>query len=155
MPSTHHTAMGLSSPSSATILVALVLMSFLYVRNWRRIQRAPAGAIPGWRLASFLFGISLIWAALGSPLVAYQHDLLTVHMIQHLLLMTFAPALVLMGEPLLAFWHGLPRLGKIVLGPLFRRPSAQRFGRTLSRPALCWIVSASILMGWHVPALFT
>src|ERR1700732_1806940 len=131
MPSTHHTAMGLSSSPSATILVALVLMSFLYVRSWRRMQRASASAIPGWRLASFLFGMSLVWAALGSPLVAYDHDLLTVHMIQHLLLMIFAPALILLGEPLLVFWHGLPRFGKIVLGSLFRRPFAQRFGRAL------------------------
>src|SRR5882672_6393577 len=125
MPSTHHTPIGLSLPSSATMLVALVLMSILYVRSWRRMQRASGSAIPGWRLASFLFGMSLVWAALGSPLVAYDHDLLTVHMIQHLLLMTFAPALILLGEPLLAFWHGLPRFGKIVLGPLFRRPLVQ------------------------------
>jgi len=156
MPSTHHTAaMGLSSSSSPTILVALVLISFLYVRSWRRMQRASARAIPGWRLASFLFGMSLVWAALGSPLVAYDHDLLTVHMIQHLLLMTFAPALILLGEPLLAFWHGLPRFGKIVLEPLLRQPLVQRLGRTLSRPASCWIVSALTLLGWHVPALFT
>jgi putative membrane protein len=152
----HHTAaMGLSSSSSATIIVALVLVSLLYVRSWRRMQRASASAIPGWRLASFLFGMSLVWGALGSPLVAYEHDLLTVHMIQHLLLMTFAPALILLGEPLLLFWDGLPRFGKIVLSPLFRRPLARQFGRALSRPALCWIVSASTLMGWHVPALFT
>jgi putative membrane protein len=155
MPSTHHSAMGLSSSPSATILVALVLMSFLYVRSWLRMQRASASAIPGWRLASFLFGMSLVWAALGSPLVAYDHDSLTVHMIQHLLLMTFAPALILLGEPLHAFRHGLPRFGKIVLGPLFRRPLVQRFAHKLSRPALCWSVSALTLMGWHVPALFT
>jgi putative membrane protein len=155
MPSTHHTAMELSSSSSAAILAALVLMSFLYVRRWLRTQRASANAIPGWRLASFLFGMSLVWAALGSPLVAYDHDLLTVHMIQHLLLMTFAPALILLGEPLLAFWHGLPRFGKIVLGPLFRRPLVQRCSHKLSRPALCWSVSALTLVGWHVPALFT
>ncbi len=151
----HHTAMGLSSPSSATILVALVLMSFLYVCGWRRVQRASASAIPGWRLASFLFGMSLVWAALGSPLVAYDHDLLTVHMIQHLLLMTFAPALILMGEPLLAFWHGLPRFGKVVLSALFRQPLVQWFAHKLSRPALCWSASALTLIGWHVPALFT
>ena len=155
MPSTHHSAMGLSSSPSATILVALVLMSFLYVRSWLRMQRASASAIPGWLLASFLFGMSLVWAALGSPLVAYDHDLLTVHMIQHLLLMTFAPALILLSEPLLAFWHGSSRFGKIVLGPLFRRPLVQRFAHKLSRPALCWSVSALTLMGWHVPALFT
>src|SRR5580700_10216983 len=155
MPSTHHTAMGLSSSSSPTILVALVLMSFLYVCGWRRVRRASPSAIPGWRLASFLLGVSLVWAALGSPLVAYDHDLLTVHMIQHLLLMTFAPALILLGGPLLAFWYGVPRFGKIVLGPLFRRPFAERIGRTLSRPVLCWTVSAVALVGWHLPALFT
>jgi len=127
----------------------------LYVRGWRRVQQASGSVIPGWRLASFLLGMSFVWAALGSPLVAYDHDLLTVHMIQHLLLMTFAPPLILLGEPLLAFWDGLPRFGKIVLGPLFRRPLVQRCAHTFSRPALCWSVSALTLVGWHVPALFT
>src|SRR6266699_162884 len=117
MPSTHHTAMGLSSPSSVITLVAIVLVSFSYLRGWRRIRGVSASTIPAWRGASFLFGMSLVWGALGSPLVAYDHDLLTVHMIQHLLLMTFAPALILLGEPLLAFSHGLARLGKIMLGP--------------------------------------
>src|SRR6266850_8559959 len=154
MPSTHHTAIGLLSSSSATIVVALVLMSFLYVRSWRRIRGVSASTIPAWRVASFLFGTALVWGALGSPLVAYDHDLLTVHMIQHLLLMTFAPALILLGEPLLAFWHGLPRFGKIMLGPLFRRPLVQRFAHKLSRPALCWSISALTLVGWNVPALF-
>jgi putative membrane protein len=155
MPSTHHSAMGLSSLSSTILLVALVLVSFSYLLGWRRIRGVSASTIPAWRGASFVFGISLVWGALGSPLVAYDHDLLTVHMIQHLLLMTFAPALILLGEPLLVFWHGLPRFGKIVLGPLFRRPLVQRCAHKLSRPALCWSVSAMTLVGWHVPALFT
>ena len=154
MPPIHHTAMGLASPSSALIFV-LVLMSFLYMRGWRRMSRASANAIPAWQFASFLFGMSLVWAALGSPLIAYDHDLLTVHMIQHLLLMTFAPALILLGEPLLVFWHGLPRFAQVLRDQVFRRPLAQRFCRVLSRPALCWTVSALTLMGWHVPALFT
>jgi cytochrome c oxidase assembly factor CtaG len=97
----------------------------------------------------------LVWAALASPLVAYDHDLLTVHMIQHLLLMTFAPALILLGEPLIAFWHGMPRFERVVLGRLSRRRWVQWFGWALSRPALCWTVSALTLLGWHVPALFT
>lgn len=154
MSAAHHTPTAMSLSSSATFLV-LFVASFLYVRGWRRVFRASANAIPGWRLASFLFGMSLVWAALGSPLVAYDHDLLTVHMIQHLLLMTFAPALILLGEPLLVFWHGLPRPAQVLRDQVFRRPLAQRLGRALSRPALCWIVSASTLMGWHVPALFT
>jgi putative membrane protein len=151
----HHTGMGISSASSAIILVALVFVSLIYMRGWRRTLKVCASAIPAWRAASFLLGMSLVWGALGSPLVAYDHDLLTVHMIQHLSLMTFAPALILLGEPLLALWHGLPRSGKLKLGRLFRRPFAQWSAWAVSRPALCWIVSASTLMGWHVPALFT
>src|SRR5229473_1861792 len=154
MPPIHHTPMAMSLSSSATFLV-LIVASFLYVRGWRRMSRASANAITTWRLASFLFGVSLVWAALGSPLVAYDHELLTVHMIQHLLLMTVAPVLLLLGEPLLAFWHGLPRFGKVTLGPLLQRPVVQRFAWMLSRPALCWTVSALTLMGWHVPELFT
>src|SRR5215472_14358903 len=155
MPPIHHTAMRMSSASSATVLVVLVLVSFIYARGWRRMRGASANAIPPWRATSFLFGMSLVWGALGSPLVAYDHDLLTVHMIQHLLLMTFAPALILLGEPFLSFWHGLPRSGQNVFGALFRRPFVRRFGRVLSRPALCWIGSALTLLGWHVPVLFT
>ena len=150
-----HNAMELSSHSGAIILLALVLVSFWYARGWRRIREASANAISAWRFASFLLGMFLVWGALGSPLVAYDHDLLTVHMIQHMLLMTFAPALILMGEPLLAFWHGLPRFGRVVLSALFRKPLAHWFAHKLSRPALCWSVSALTLIGWHVPALFT
>jgi putative membrane protein len=154
MPPIDHTAMGLRSPSTATVLAALVFASSLYVRGWRRVRAASESAIPRWRAASFLIGGSLVWGAAGSPLVAFDHELLTVHMIQHLLLMTFAPALILLGEPLLALWHGLPRFGEVVLRPLLRRPLVRRFGRVLSRPVLCWTVSAASLVGWHVPALF-
>jgi cytochrome c oxidase assembly factor CtaG len=155
MPLEHHATMGMLSPRSASIFIALVLVSFIYVWGWRRVLGASASAIQAWRAASFLIGIFLVWVALGSPLVAYDHDLLTVHMIQHLLLMTFAPALILLGEPLLAFRHGLPRFGKGVLDPLLQRPLVQGFGRAVSRPSLCWTASALTLLGWHAPALFT
>src|ERR1700761_7524678 len=119
MPNAHYTVMGSSSPSSAIILVALVLVSVFYALGRRRLRRISAGSISAWPAPGFGFGLSLIWTALASPLFAYEHDLLTVHMIQHLLLMTIAPALILLGEPLLAFWQGLPRVGKIMLGPTF------------------------------------
>jgi len=154
MPLEPHTAMGISSPSSATILLVALLLSFLYMHGWRRIRGAWVGAILNWRAACFLLGVSLIWAALGSPLAAYDHDLLTVHMIQHLLLMTLAPPLILLGEPLLAFWQGLPRFGQDMAGLLVQLPFAQRFALAVTRPALCWAASALTLMAWHVPALF-
>jgi putative membrane protein len=154
MPPEPHNAMGMPPPSGATFLVVLILVSFLFMRGWRRIRGASVIAIPTWRAASFLFGVSLIWAALGSPLGTFDHDLLTVHMIQHLLLMTFAPALILLGEPLLAFWHGLPRFGQEMVGLLYQLSFVQRFARTVTRPSLCWTVSALTLLAWHVPVLF-
>jgi len=113
-----------------TVGLVLVFLTFVYGRS--------ANAIRTWRAASFLCGMFLVWVALGSPLVAYEHDLLTVHMIQHLLLMTVAPALILLGRP-----------------PVLQRPVVQRFAQTWFRPALCWTVAALTLVVWHVPAVFT
>ena len=137
------------------MIVVVVFLALVYVRGWLRLRSTFAQPIGAWHAASFLLGMFLVWGALGSPLVAYDHHLLTVHMIQHLLLMTVAPAFILLGEPLVGFWHGLPRFGRIVLDPLLQRPFAQRFARMVFRPAVCWTVSALTLVGWHVPALLT
>ena len=137
------------------MILVFIFLALAYVRGWVRLRSRSAQAVGGWRAGSFLLGMFLVWGALGSPLVAYDHHLLTVHMIQHLLLMTVAPALILMGEPLMAFWYGLPRSGHVVLSPLLQRPFVQRFALMLSRPALCWTASALTLVGWHVPALLT
>lgn len=95
------------------------------------------------------------WVALGSPVASYDHELLTFHMVQHLLLMTFAPAFILLGEPIQAFWNGGPQFARNALGRIFVCPLVHRLVRMLTKPALCWIVSALTLVGWHIPALFT
>jgi putative membrane protein len=132
-----------------------VVLALAYVRGWLRLRSNSAPAPGPWRAASFLVGVFMVWGALGSPLVAHDRHLLTVHMIQHLLLMTLAPALILMGEPLLVFRHGMPRSGQAGLDALLQRPVVQRSARILSRPALCWTVAALTLVVWHVPASFT
>src|SRR5262245_23979851 len=137
------------------MILVFIFLALGYVRGWLRLRSKSTQAVGAWRAVSFVFGLFLIWAALGSPLVAYDHHLLTAHMIQHLLLMTLAPALILLGEPPLVFWNGLPRIGRVVLGPLLRRRLIKRFALVVAQPALCWTVSALTLVGWHVPALLT
>ena len=51
----------------------------------------------------------LLWVAIGSPLSAFDDASLTVHMIQHILLMLVIPPLVLLGAPSLPLLHGLPQ----------------------------------------------
>jgi len=112
-------------------------------------------AIASWRAASFFVGLFLIWVALGSPLAAFDEELLTVHMVQHLLLMTVGSPLILLGAPLMPILHGLPRIFVQSLRPLFRWPPIRRVWRVLSKPAVCWLAGAAALVGWHVPAAFT
>jgi putative membrane protein len=136
--------------------LVLVLEALLYLRGWIRLQLSRVNIVPAWRAASFLLGLFLIWLAIGSPLGAFDEQLLTVHMAQHLLLMTIAPALILLGAPLLPLLHGLPRHFVLsFLAPPFRYPPMQRLGRLLSQPAFCWLAATAALVGWHVPAAFT
>jgi len=138
------------------LTVSLALAAFIYLRGWFRIHSTQPRLIPSWRAGSFLCGLALIWLALGSPLALFDEQLLTVHMIQHLLLMTFAPALLLLGSPVLALLNGLPRdFVQRFLGPLFKWSPVHNLGRTLVRPAVSWFAAAAALVVWHIPAVFT
>ncbi len=138
-----------------SLLLALLLTEFLYLRGWLRLRSASVKLIPDWRVISFSLGLFLIWMAEGSPLAALDEQMLTVHMIQHLLLMTFAAPLMLLGLPVTPFLQGLPdQFAQAVVGPLFRWPPVQRLGRMLVRPAFSWLAATATLVGWHVPAIF-
>jgi putative membrane protein len=135
--------------------LATIITAIFYLRGWRHLHLAAANAIPAWRAVSFVVGVFLIWLAVGSPLALMDEALLTVHMVQHLLLMTIAPALILTGAPVMPMLHGLPqRFVQSVVGPVFRWPPVQRIGRVLSQPAICWLAAASALVAWHIPAAF-
>jgi len=138
-------------------LTAFALFTgLLYLRGWLRLRAASVTPIPAWRACSFLLGLFLIWAAVGSPIAALDEQLLTVHMIQHLLLMTFAPPLIWLGAPLMPFLHGLPqRFVQAALGPLFRWPPLQRLGHAIGRPTFTWLAATAALVAWHIPALFS
>ena len=77
-------------------------------------------------------------------------------MLKHLLLMTLAPPLIWLGEPLRPLLHGLPqRFLQRVLFPPFRLSPVSRIGTVLARPEVCWLAAAAALIGWHIPVVFT
>jgi cytochrome c oxidase assembly factor CtaG len=138
----------------ASLTLSLLLAASLYLRVWISTRSGSAVALPAWKVSSFLLGLVLLWMAWGSPLAAYDHSLLTVHMIKHLLLMTFAPPLILLGEPMRVFWRMTPRLARSTLGRAWHRPLVRRLARIVTSLVLCWTASALTLVAWHVPALF-
>ena len=143
-----------SLPVPLTVATAAAVL--VYLTGWRRLHSASVGVIATWRACCFLLGVFFVWVAVGSPLAAFDEQSLTVHMVQHLLLMTIAPALILLGAPVIPLLHGLPRrVVRSVLGPVFRGRPVQLLGRLVSHPAFCWTAAAAALVGWHIPAAFT
>src|SRR5215469_5399810 len=94
---------------SLAVSVGLIIVALIYTRGWLRARRLDSNTNGAWRVVTFLLGLFLIWTAIGSPVGGLDHTLLTAHMIKHLLLMTLAPPLILLGAPLELFSLGLPR----------------------------------------------
>jgi putative membrane protein len=118
------------------------------------LTHAPP-TLPAWRLIAFVGGVAFLWVAVGSPLRDLDHQLLTAHMAQHLLLMIVSAPLILLGAPVLALLHGLPRrFSRCVFRPVLQSPWAHALGRIVTHPVFCWLVSTAVVIGWHVPALF-
>src|SRR5258708_14568996 len=124
-----------------SLALTLLFQAYQYLLGWVPLRLISRTAIPTWRAASFFLGLFLVWAACGSPLAAYDHSLLTAHMIKHLLLMTVAPALILLGEPVRVFWIGMPLLTRHVLRRVLRRSLPRRIARIVTSPAVCWTFS--------------
>ena len=149
-----HAILASSSPPIG-VNASLCLASLVYSIGWVRLRAAFRNLISAWRLAAFLAGIVSLWIAIGSSVEAFDDVSLTVHMVQHLLLMAVAPPLILLGAPTLPLLQGLPGwMARSIVAPLLRWGWVKRLGRLLTNPAICWLAAALALIGWHVPAVF-
>jgi cytochrome c oxidase assembly factor CtaG len=126
-------------PDAWAAAIALGLVGWLYARGVRdgaaigRPQRAAFAA--GWLAAT---------VALLSPLAALAESDFAAHMVQHELLMVFAPPLLVLGQPYAACARVLSPAGlRIAAAPL-----------RLATPLVAWALHAAALWIWHVPRLF-
>jgi len=137
------------------IALALLVCAVLYLRGWRVLHRVMPARFPGWRAGVFLAGLAGLWLAIASPLDAFSSLLLSAHMIQHLLLMSVAPPLILLGTPLLPLVRGLPRaFAHDGLGPFLAWPALRDLGSFLTHPVAAWLAMALSLCAWHLPPAF-
>src|SRR2546430_4571651 len=84
-----------------------------------------------WALAA---GLLVALIVIASPVSALDHQLLTFHMVQHLVLMTIAAPLILAGIPATA------------------KLQHSRAARLLLHPVSCWLAGTGGVLAWHVPA---
>ncbi|HET9074427.1 MAG TPA: cytochrome c oxidase assembly protein [Solirubrobacteraceae bacterium] len=105
----------------------------------------------GWsraRSVAYVVGLGVIAFALQSGVASFDDRLLSMHMIEHILLLDLAPPLLLLGEP-----------ARLALLSLPRRPR-RAVGRTLtalgrrSGAVGCLLLSAAMILLLHVPVVF-
>jgi cytochrome c oxidase assembly factor CtaG len=120
------------------LLVVLTVVELGYIAVWAGSAIRGRRAHPSWtRLALFTSGLVAIALGIMSPIGANDERLLSMHMLEHdLLIWTAAPLLALGGLPLLT--DG------------WRLPDALRRSLTfLTGPVVAWTISTVLLWGWH------
>jgi putative membrane protein len=142
-----------SPPIPVTLI--LIILAFVYSRGWFHLSRAFPNTFSVRQLSAFIGGLFALWIAVGSPLAAFDDMLLSIHMVQHILLMAVAPPLILLGAPALPLLHGLPkRFVRRILGPALRWRPVRHLGRTFTHPAFCWLSATTTVILWHLPSVF-
>ena len=137
------------------VIIPSALLGTLYARGWWQLHRRAPDRFAFSQLIAFLTGLVTVVVALLSPLDAFAGWLLTVHMIQHLLLMMVAPPLILWGAPYLPLLSGLPRRFSINgFGRFLSSAVLRKVAGFVSHPAFCWAAFISVNVAWHVPVLY-
>jgi len=136
------------------VTTALALSAMIYVRGWARIRRTRRGQFGVGRLTAFLCGTLALFVAVASPLDTFSESLLFMHMVQHYVLMSIAPPLIVLGAPVVPMLRGLPRWLVRVLRPLFVSRIFHVAGRFLTQPLVAWLAMNASYIGWHIPRAY-
>ena len=133
--------------AAAALGLALFVQGFVRLRRRGRADLASPG-----RLALFVLGTALAVVALVSPLDAIgEEQLLSAHMLQHVVLGDLVPALLIVSlrGPLLFFL-----LPAAALGAVARRRSVRRTLAFITRPWVTLSLWVAAIAVWHVPAAY-
>jgi cytochrome c oxidase assembly factor CtaG/ferredoxin len=137
------------------LLIPVLVIGLLYARGWRRQYKRAPDRFGFRQLASFYAGLITVLFALISPLDTFAGWLLTVHMIQHLLLMMVAPPLILYGNPYLPLLAGMPRgFLKDGIAPFLASVALRKVGRFVTHPVFCWTAFGFTSIAWHTPPMY-
>ncbi len=101
-----------------------------------------------WRAVSFVSGLATLVLALGSGIDVYADYLLSMHMIEHMLILLAAPPLILAGAPVRLALRTLPTDARRALAALLRHPVVRVATHPLVGLAAFVIVVSGTLIPW-------
>lgn len=138
------------------VIVVILSAGTLFCVGWFRLRGQSAKLAAVWRLLAYLGGLVLVGLSLLSPIDVLGGQFFYMHMIQHLLLIMFAPPLLLVGNPMPFILWGLPRTWRQRAGRglsylLHRQSRFRQAVVAVTGPGIVWLVFVSLLIGWHDP----
>ena len=128
------------------ILAGTVLVAVLYAAGLRRRRRKEHSAAL-WRHWAFFGGLGAIFLALQSPLDALADRSFYMHQLQHLMLQTVAPMLLMIAAPQANLAAGVPA----ALRPILTNRPIRMIVGFLARPWIAALLLAASLYIWHWP----
>jgi putative membrane protein len=125
-------------------LALSAVLAIVYGRRWHRVRtQAGVRAASPWRLIALAGALLTLLVALVSPVDALGEQLFAMHMVQHVLVLDFAPVLLMLS------------LTKTLLRPVTRRMQVvERRAGVLAHPAFAVVAYVATMFFWHVPALY-
>jgi putative membrane protein len=133
-------------------LYLLAGATLAYLAMFRRArERGQARLFPVRRAVCFVSGAVLVGMTVFGPLAAYDHTFLSVHMIQHFLLITIAPPLLLAGAPLTLVLVSLTRSERHrLVYPVLHSRAFHAF----THPGVGLALFALIPTTWYITPMF-
>lgn len=137
------------------ILFVLALFGTVYTRGWLKLRRRSTRAVSHWQIALYWLAIGAIILAVISPIDALSATSLSMHMVQHLLLLMIVPLFFLLANPLPGFLWGLPAKWRKPFCRLLNPVSPfRRILWALTLLPVAWTVYVFNLWAWHHPSLY-
>ena len=133
-------------PASTLTAIAVLL--------WWQGGRDVRPATPRRRSAAFWGGVLTLVVALNSPLDVEADHYFWVHMVQHVLLLTVAPPLLVLSRPMPRMLRALPRSTRMRVVREVRRGTAGAPLRLLARPWVAFGCFVTAMLAWHLPGLY-
>jgi putative membrane protein len=137
-----------------TALVPVVIICVMYAAGVTHVWRSAGvgHGISKRSVSAFALAIISLLVALLPPLDTYADELQSAHMIQHLILILIAPALLLSSDMHRAAAWSLPHYYRIgVVGRIARSRSIRRGAAFLTSPRTAFSLHAVTLIVWHLP----
>lgn len=127
-------------------------------RRIARVRRRPRDRRARLRSASFYAGLLVVLGALAGPVDTEAARLFWVHMLQHVLLISVAAPLIVLGAPWMSIWRPLPlELRRELAGTIARAgwlAPLRWIAGALARPRGAWLGFSLSLVVWHIPGLY-